>query len=121
VIRTHRRFDATEPQDGSTHGNVHQTRHIGESVKPSCGLTQGLFKVALYKDASKLAKHESTAFDEKLKPGTVVSNSGIYRCSNCGDEIAANKGNPLPPQNHHQHKPPAPILWQLLVCAVQKK
>lgn len=77
--------------------------------------------MALYKHATNLTAHTSDEFDKKHPPGTVVSNSGIYRCVNCGDEIAANKNNPLPPQNHHQHAAQQPILWQLLVCAVQKK
>jgi hypothetical protein len=76
--------------------------------------------MALYKYSTNLKQNDSSAFDGKLKPGTVVSNSGIYRCANCGDEIAANKGNPLPPQNHHQHTPAKPIEWQLMVCAIQK-
>lgn len=77
--------------------------------------------MALYKYSTNLTKNEHAAFDAKLKPGTVVANSGIYRCANCGDEIAANKGNPLPPQNHHQHANAwQPIEWQLTVCAVQK-
>lgn len=75
--------------------------------------------MALYKDASKLTQSTHAAFDAELTPGTVVVNSGIYRCVNCGDEIAANKGNPLPPQNHHQHRNGLPIRWKLLVCAVQ--
>ncbi len=77
--------------------------------------------MALYKYNGNLAQSDHAAFDTELKPGTVVNNSGIYRCVNCGDEIAANKNNPLPPQNHHQHKDNTPIKWQLLVCAVQKK
>jgi hypothetical protein len=31
--------------------------------------------------------------------------SGIYMCTNCGDEAACNKGDPLPPQDHRQYKP----------------
>jgi len=76
--------------------------------------------MALYKYSTNLTKSEHAEFDTKHKPGTVVANSGIYRCANCGDEIAANKGNPLPPQNHHQHAGHSPIEWQLLVCSVQK-
>lgn len=76
--------------------------------------------MALYKYSDNLATSNHEAFDASLKPGTVVNNSGIYRCINCGDEIAANKDNPLPPQNHHQHSNGSAILWRLLVCAVQK-
>ncbi|RWH74483.1 hypothetical protein [Mesorhizobium sp.] len=77
--------------------------------------------MALYKNGNLLEHSDHAAFDEKHKPGTVVANSGIYRCIHCGDEIAANKNNPLPPQNHHQHPNHQPIMWQLLVCAIQKK
>jgi hypothetical protein len=72
--------------------------------------------MAWYKDQKFLTHNSHTAFDALLHPGTVVSNSGIYRCTNCGREDACNKGNPLPPQNHHQHSPPCAILWQLIVC-----
>lgn len=77
--------------------------------------------MALYKYSTNLTQNNHEAFDGELPPGTVVNNSGIYRCTGCGDEIAANKNNPLPPQNHHQHSNQnIPIRWQLLVCAVQK-
>jgi hypothetical protein len=75
--------------------------------------------MALYKYGSYLAQSQHANFDLERSPGVVVPDSGIYRCVNCGDEIAANKGNPLPPQNHHQHRSGAPIRWKLLVCAVQ--
>ncbi|WP_404418174.1 hypothetical protein [Brevundimonas vesicularis] len=76
--------------------------------------------MASYKYATHLTQNNSSAFDTEHTPGTVMTNSGIYRCVNCGDEIAANKGNPLPPQNHHQHPNGGPIRWKLLVFAVQK-
>jgi hypothetical protein len=77
--------------------------------------------MALYKNASFLTQSTNAAFDSLLAPGTIAANSGIYRCAACGDEVAANKGNPLPPQNHHQHAPGVgPIQWQLIVYPVQK-
>lgn len=76
--------------------------------------------LAQYKYAQYLQENNHAEFDADYAPGTVMNNSGIYRCKNCGDEIAANKGNPLPPQNHHQHANGLPIRWQLLVFAVQK-
>ncbi|WP_080619471.1 hypothetical protein [Brucella intermedia] len=76
--------------------------------------------MASYKYGQHLTKNESEAFDHEWKPGETPPNSGIYRCKNCGDEIAANKGNPLPPQNHHQHASGDPIRWKLLVFAIQK-
>lgn len=76
--------------------------------------------MALYKNASYLQQNSHANFDKEWKPGEVPPDSGIYRCRHCGDEIAANKGNPLPPQNHHQHNPPSNIRWQLIVCSVQR-
>lgn len=75
--------------------------------------------MALYKYGNLLAQSTHANFDAERKPGDIVPDSGIYRCVNCGDEIAANKGNPLPPQNHHQHAQGSPIKWKLLVCSVQ--
>ncbi len=62
------------------------------------------------------------AWETLYTPGTKAPHSGIYRCEGCGDEIAANAGNPLPPQNHHQHtKEQGTIRWRLIVFPVQKK
>jgi hypothetical protein len=71
--------------------------------------------MALYKDDSYLAKSDHGAFDALHPPGTVVTLSGIYRCEGCADEYACNKGNPLPPQNKHQHSTNDPIRWRLIV------
>jgi hypothetical protein len=76
--------------------------------------------MALYKYAHSLSQSDHVNFDTERQPGVVVADSGIYRCVNCGDEIAANKNNPLPPQNHHQHRNGVPVRWKLLVCAVQQ-
>ena len=76
--------------------------------------------MAQYKYGQYLNQNDHSAYDTRHKPGTVVGDSGIYRCVNCGDEIAANKGNPLPPQNHHQHPSKGPIEWQLLVFSQSK-
>lgn len=76
--------------------------------------------MAQYKYGGHLTKSDSVAYDNEWTPGSKPPNSGIYRCKNCGDEIAANKGNPLPPQNHHQHPNKSPIVWKLLVYAHQK-
>lgn len=77
--------------------------------------------MAFYVDTNHVTKanpHE--AFDKVHSPGSIVPHSGIYRCVNCGDENACNKGDPLPPQNRHQHKTQTPIGWRLLVFAQQK-
>ena len=74
--------------------------------------------MALYKDSRYLSKSTSDAFDAIHNPGVATPFSGIYRCEGCGDEIASNKGNPLPPQNHHQHGPAqGQIKWRLVVFA----
>lgn len=75
--------------------------------------------MALYIDATRVRTAKpSTAFEGKLSPGSKVPHSGIYRCVNCNSEIAANAGDPLPPQNHAQHpKHDGKIEWQLLVYA----
>jgi hypothetical protein len=78
--------------------------------------------MALYKYAQYLSTSDSDAFDKLWEPGQVPAHSGIYRCTNCGDEDACNKGNPLPPQNHRQHNPNlGPIRWKLLVYAQQQQ
>lgn len=76
--------------------------------------------MAQYKYDKFLNKSNHEAYDDEFSPGMLVANTGIYRCKNCGDEIAANKGDPLPPQNHHQHASQSPIVWKLLVFAEQK-
>lgn len=76
--------------------------------------------MALYKYPGNFIQSPGAAFDEALPPGFRIKISGIYRCTQCGDEIAANKGDPLPPQNRHQHKNPAlPIQWKLVAAAQQ--
>ena len=74
--------------------------------------------MALYKYQQFLAQSDHNAFDSVSTPGSNTEHSGVYRCETCGDEIASNKGNPLPPQNHHQHAPAlGPIRWRLVVYA----
>ena len=50
--------------------------------------------VARYKNDKYLTQSDHEIYDTEHKPGAVIANSGIYGCA---DEIAANKGNPLPP------------------------
>lgn len=77
--------------------------------------------MAQYKYAAYLKQNDHTAYDTLYKPGEPCPNSGIYRCETCGDEIASNKGNPFPPQNHHQHAPgKGTFQWKLIVFAQQK-
>ncbi len=54
----------------------------------------------------------TTSYD----PGEEVPVSGIYRCLGCKREITSNKGDPFPPQNHHQHQAAqGAIRWKLNV------
>ena len=77
--------------------------------------------MALYKDSSYLGISSDVAFDTLHQPGSTTPHSGIYRCENCGDEVASNAGNPLPPQNHRQHNPAkGAIRWRMILYAVQK-
>ena len=74
--------------------------------------------MALYKYSQVLGTSTDGAFDVLNSPGATTPNSGIYRCEGCGREIAANAGNPLPPQNHHQHNgSQGTIRWRLIVYA----
>lgn len=72
--------------------------------------------MAVYKYAQYLQHSPNAVFDATHHPGAAVPYSGIYRCVNCDKPIAANQGDPLPPQNHHQHPGRQPILWQLIVA-----
>lgn len=77
--------------------------------------------MALYKSVTLVTHTNDAAFDAVYTPGTLTPHSGIYRCLACGDEIASNAGNPLPPQNHRQHHPnQGAVRWQLLVYAQQQ-
>lgn len=77
--------------------------------------------MAQYKYSTHLHQNSHAEFDATHKPGEISANSGIYRCTGCGDEVAVNKGDPFPPQNHHQHAPSQGLIrWQLLVFAVQR-
>lgn len=73
-----------------------------------------------YNDPQYFGRRNDSAFNVLHRPGARAPYSGIYRCENCADEIAHNGGNPLPPQNHHQHRDPRlPILWRLIAAALQ--
>ena len=77
--------------------------------------------MALYKDFHRLMISNNPAFDAVHDPGAATPHAGIYRCEGCGYEVASSEGNPLPPQNHHQHSPgQSAIRWRLVVCAQPK-
>lgn len=71
--------------------------------------------MAVYKYQQFLERSTHPAFDQALGPGVLTPRSGIYRCRACGKSDVSTAGHPLPPQNHHQHNPPSPIQWQLIV------
>jgi len=76
--------------------------------------------MALKKYDQFIQKSDHAAFDQTHPPGERAPHPGIYRCTNCGDEIAIAGGHVLPPQNHKQHTSAAPIRWQLIVFAVSQ-
>lgn len=72
--------------------------------------------MAWYKSANYLRQVQSDDFDKDYNPGAVTQYSGIYRCMGCGREIVSERDRPLPPQNHHQHKPAqGTIRWRMIV------
>jgi len=73
--------------------------------------------MAIFKYNQFVIKGDHAAFDQAHGPGTAVPFSGIYRCEGCAGEIAANQGDPFPPQNHHQHQTAqGAIRWRLIVA-----
>ena len=74
--------------------------------------------MAIYKYSSIVKTSDDSAFDTLANPGSATLHPGIYRCEGCGKEVTSNKGNPLPPQNHHQHTATqGTIRWRLAVFA----
>lgn len=74
--------------------------------------------MAIYRYEEFLAKTGNEEFDKLHQPGAPAPYSGIYRCMGCGREVASNEGQPLPPQNHHQHTTnQGAIRWRLIVYA----
>jgi hypothetical protein len=72
--------------------------------------------MAEYKYALFLVQANKAVYDQLHNPGVLAPYSGICRCINCAREDRCIQGKPLPPQNHHQHVPPSPIQWQLIVA-----
>lgn len=71
--------------------------------------------MAIYKYANYLQQSNHAAYDTLWTPSQRAEYSGIYRCEGCGENAACNRGDPLPPQNHHQHQTTAKIQWRLIV------
>jgi hypothetical protein len=75
--------------------------------------------MALYKYSHYLTNIADSRFDPALKPGTTAAYAGIYKCQGCGQEVACNIGDPLPPENHHQHAlDQGAVAWRLIVAAI---
>jgi hypothetical protein len=74
--------------------------------------------MALVRDRSKLAEHWDPAFDREYRAGAPSPHGGIYRCTDCGHEIALPEGQALPGPMHPRHPPlsRSPI-WRLVVAA----
>ena len=73
--------------------------------------------MAIYKYDKYLTQSSHAAYDAIHEPGEKVPHSGIYRCEGCGLNDACNFGQPLPPQNHHQHSSQqGKIRWRLIVA-----
>lgn len=70
-----------------------------------------------YLDQSSLTKSSGGEWwNQKHNPGSTVPMSGIYKCVGCKKEVTCNKGDPFPPQNHHQHPTgQGPVQWKLNV------
>lgn len=49
-----------------------------------------------FRDPFSYLQSPSAIFEQEFKPGSPVSQSGIYRCSACGFEIAVAAGSLLP-------------------------
>lgn len=74
--------------------------------------------MALYKYSNYLGQNDDAIFDQENGPGVAAPRSGIYRCMGCNSEVASNEGEPLPPQNRHQHSQShGAISWKLIVYA----
>ena len=79
---------------------------------------RGSGNMALYRYAQYLMNSNDRAFVAIHKAGVPAPHSGVYRCEGCGHEVASIEGNPLPPENHHQHiRSQGAIRWRLVVCA----
>jgi len=75
--------------------------------------------MAEYKYRQHVLQSDSSVFDIRHAPGTLVANPGIYRCAGCGDEIAICKSQKLPAHPHAEGE--KKVEWHLLVFAQQRK
>ena len=72
--------------------------------------------MATYKFLRMLSLDSSIKFDDLHDAGVVAPYPGIYRCEECGREIAIANGLALPPEGHHSHAlGQGRIRWRLVV------
>ena len=74
--------------------------------------------MARFKYGHMLMLSDGNVFDRHYSPGQRTTRPGIYRCTNCGWEIAARTDDELPAEDHSLHPDESrPIRWRLLVQA----
>lgn len=72
--------------------------------------------MALFKNPEKVRLSGSLAFDRAFRAGNDAAYEGIYFCVNCGLEIVAKGGVPLPSTRQREHRAwCTAVQWQLLV------
>jgi hypothetical protein len=72
--------------------------------------------MATYKFLRLLSLDHSSKFDDLHDPGVIAPYPGIYRCEECGKEIAIAHSHTLPPGDRHQHAlGQGKIRWRLVV------
>lgn len=62
--------------------------------------------MAMYKNNEYLTLTNSNEeyWDKEYSSGEEVPVSGIYRCTDCGEEVTCNKGDVFPPNDHAHSK-----------------
>jgi hypothetical protein len=72
--------------------------------------------MATYKHRDFLIENQNEIFDGVYEQGTIIFHSGIYRCLECGAEIAIAERKIFPLCGHHLPRDGQPhALWRLLV------
>jgi hypothetical protein len=80
--------------------------------------------VPYLRDLEGYQQSASGIFSKSMRPGTLVPQSGIYRCSACGYEVTLLIGASLPDeQNCPEHSPRwnfkgGAVLWRLVAAPI---
>ena len=53
-------------------------------------------------------------FDNVFPPRSIPTESGIFRCTGCGREIAIEAGEHFPSYEHHEHSNEKRMLWKMI-------